>query len=64
MFEVACLSTNLSSFTDTAWQLAREYDARVIADIEAGVKSWENLSNRVRVLEAVQETVLWLVEDK
>ena len=44
VFEVACLSSNLSSFTDTAWQVAREYDSRVIADIESGAKSWESLS--------------------
>ena len=45
VFEVACLSSNLASFTDPAWQVAREYDARVIADIEAGVKTWDSLSN-------------------
>ena len=45
VFEVACLSSNLSSFTDPAWQIAREYDTRVIADIESGAKSWESLSN-------------------
>ena len=44
-YEVACLSSNLTSFTEPAWQVAREYDARVIADIEAGVKTWETLSN-------------------
>ena len=45
VFEVACLSSNLSSFTDHAWQVAREYDSRVIADIESGVKTWESLAN-------------------
>ena len=45
VFEVACLSSNLTAFTDPAWQVAREYDSRVIADIESGVKSWETLSN-------------------
>ena len=45
VFEVACLSSNLSSFTDPAWQVAREYDTRVINDIESGGKSWANLSN-------------------
>ena len=44
VFEVACLSSNLASFTDPAWQVAREYDSRVIADIEAGAKHWETLS--------------------
>lgn len=44
-FEVACLSSNLTSFSDHSWQVAREYDTRVIADIESGAKSWATLSN-------------------
>ena len=44
VYEVACLSSNLSSFTDNAWQVAREYDTRVVADIESGAKSWSTLS--------------------
>lgn len=44
VFEVACLSSNLTTFTDPSWQVAREYDARVIADIESGAKDWETLS--------------------
>ena len=44
-FEVACLSSNLTSFADYSWQVAREYDTRVIADIESGAKSWGTLSN-------------------
>ena len=45
VFEVVCLSSNLTAFTDNAWQVAREYDTRVIADIESGAKHWETLSN-------------------
>ena len=44
-FEVACLSSNLTSFTDHAWMIAREYDTRVVADIESGAKTWASLSN-------------------
>ena len=44
VFEIACLSSSLSSFSDPSWQVAREYDARVIADIESGVKTWDKLS--------------------
>ena len=44
VYEVACLSSNLSSFTDNAWQVAREYDTRVVADIESGAKTWSTLS--------------------
>jgi len=39
------MSSPLSSFCDPPWQIAREYDARVTADIESGVKSWESLAN-------------------
>ena len=34
----------MSSFTDNSWQVAREYDTRVISDIESGSKSWCSLS--------------------
>ena len=44
-FEVACLSSNLASFCDHSWMVAREYDNRVIADIESGAKTWSSLSN-------------------
>ena len=40
VYEVACLSSNLGSFTDNAWQVAREYDTRVVNDIESGAKTW------------------------
>ena len=45
VFEIACMSSPLSSFSDVSWQVAREYDARVVTDIESGVKSWDNLAN-------------------
>ena len=45
VFEVACLSSNLTNFTEYSWQVAREYDTRVISDIESGAKSWATLSN-------------------
>ena len=45
VFEIACLSSTLTSFCDPSWQVAREYDARVIADIESGDKSWDTMSN-------------------
>lgn len=44
VFEVVCLSSSLTSYCDLSWQIAREYDSRVVSDIEAGVKSWESLS--------------------
>ena len=45
VFEIASLSSNLAQFCDPAWQVAREYDSRIVADIESGAKSWEGLSN-------------------
>jgi hypothetical protein len=39
------MSSPLSSFSDVSWQVAREYDARVVSDIKSGVKSWDNLAN-------------------
>jgi len=45
VFEISCMSSPLSSFSDVSWQVAREYDARVVNDIESGVKSWDTLAN-------------------
>ena len=45
VFEIACLSSNISAYSDHSWQVAREYDIRVISDIESGVKTWSSLSN-------------------
>ena len=47
VFEIACLSCSLTSFSDPSWIVAREYDTRVISDIEAGAKSWETLSSGI-----------------
>ena len=45
VYEVCCLSSNLSTFAEPSWQVAREYDARIMSDIESGGKTWEGLSN-------------------
>ena len=44
VFEIACLSSSLTSYSDNSWHVAREYDTRVISDIESGSKSWSSLS--------------------
>ena len=44
VFEIACLSSNLSQYSEASWLVAREYDTRIISDIESGSKSWETLS--------------------
>ena len=43
VFEISCLSSKLDSFTETSWLIAREYDTRVISEIESGSKSWDSL---------------------
>ena len=45
VFEVVSLSSNLASFSEPAWQVACEYDNRIISDIESGAKTWLGLSN-------------------
>ena len=47
VFEIACLSSSLNSFSESAWHIAREYDTRVLSDIESGAKSWVTLSNGI-----------------
>jgi len=47
VFEIACLSSSLSQFSEPAWHIAREYDTRVISDIESGAKNWSSLSNGI-----------------
>ena len=44
VFEVACLSSNIAAYADNSWQVAREYDTRVISDIESGSKMWTTMS--------------------
>ena len=41
LFEIVCLGSNLNSFTENSRLITREYDSRVIADVELGTKSWE-----------------------
>ena len=49
VFEIVCLSSNLATFAEPAWQIAREYDNRIIGDIESGAKTWQSLSNGLEV---------------
>ena len=44
VFEVVSLSSNLASFSEPAWQVAREYDNKIVSDIESGAKTWQGLS--------------------
>ena len=47
VFEISALSSKLDSYSEQSWLVAREYDSRVISDIEAGGKSWESLSGGI-----------------
>ena len=47
VFEIAALSSKIDSYSEQSWLVAREYDSRVISDIEAGGKSWETLSDGI-----------------
>ena len=44
-FEITCLSSSLSDFNSPEWQISREYDRRLISDLEVGLKSWDTLKN-------------------
>ena len=41
--EIVCLSSSLDDFDSPEWQVGREYDRRLISDIEVGLKSWDTL---------------------
>ena len=45
VFEILCLSSSLSDFDTQQWRVAREYDRKIISDIEFGLKQWESLKN-------------------
>ena len=47
VFEIAALSSKIDSYSEQSWLVAREYDSRVISDIEAGGKSWKTLSGGI-----------------
>ena len=42
--EIVCLGSSLSDFDSYSWKIAREYDSKVVKDIEQGYKTWENLN--------------------
>ena len=44
VMEVCMVNSNLSDHNDKSWQIAKEYNNRVVADIAKGSKSWSELS--------------------
>ena len=45
--EISCLASGLSDFDSYGWRVAREYDSKVISDIEQGSKTWGNLGKNI-----------------
>ena len=42
--EIVCLGSSLSDFDSYSWKVAREYDSKIVKDIEQGYKTWGNLN--------------------
>ena len=45
--EIVCLGSSLSEYDGHCWRVAREYDNRVIRDIEHGLKKWGTLEKTI-----------------
>ena len=43
VFEMTCLGSSLADFDHYSWRVAKEYDSRIVKDIEMGYKSWTSL---------------------
>ena len=43
VLEIVCLESDLTDFESYSWKVAREYDSKIIKDIEAGFKKWLTL---------------------
>ena len=47
VFEISCLASGLTDFDSYGWRVAREYDSKVLSDIEHGLKTWDNLGKNI-----------------
>ena len=47
VMEITCLGSNLSDYDGYGWRVGREYDNRVIRDIEQGLKDWGSLAKSI-----------------
>ena len=43
VFEMVCLGSKINEFDSHAWKVGREYDAKIVKDIEMGYKNWATL---------------------
>ena len=44
VLDITCLGSSLSNFTSNSWAVAREYDLKVIKELQEGYKSWETMN--------------------
>ena len=47
VLEISCLGSSMSDFDTHAWKVGREYDSKIVRDIETGHKSWETLGSSI-----------------
>ena len=47
VLEMVCLGSSLSDFDTHSWKIGKEYDKKIIRDIEQGFKSWQTLDRSI-----------------
>ena len=47
VLEITCLGSSLNDFESQSWKIGREYNEKIVKDIEMGVKSWETLDRSI-----------------
>ena len=44
VLEIVCLGSGLTDFDSHSWRVAREYDVKIVKDVEQGFKCWQTLN--------------------
>ena len=47
VFEITCLGSNISDLDNYGFRVARDYDEKIVSDIESTNKSWESLGKNI-----------------
>ena len=47
VLDIVCLGSTLTDFDTHAWKVGKEYDAKIIRDIEQGLKHWDTLDRAI-----------------
>ena len=47
MIQIVCLGSSNADYNSLSWRIAREYNSRIVNDIEVGLKNWENLNRSI-----------------